>query len=224
MRYALAIILTSYFSVAVQAQAGPAQVTQQVQQVECRDLSVPNNYLAPNETMINGKACRPAGTLDPTTGIPLSAATPVATTPAPTPTPTATATPTRAVPATAPSDGKTRVFVTDSQSWETRGGSSAGGNKNGWGASSWIAGGARPQTVEVIKTLNQKCSEITVTNNLERADFVLTLDHEGGKGLLAHRNKIAVFNKDGDDIYSNSTRELGNSVKDACAAMLSARR
>jgi hypothetical protein len=118
MRYALAIILTSYFSVAVQAQAGPAQVTQQVQQVECRDLSVPNNYLAPNETMINGKACRPAGTLDPTTGIPLSAATPVATTPAPTPTPTATATPTRAVPATAPSDGKTRVFVTDSQSWE----------------------------------------------------------------------------------------------------------
>ncbi len=92
-------------------------------------------------------------------------------------------------PATPPSDGKVRVLVTDSQSWESRG-------------------------------LNQRCPELTVTNNLAKADFVLTLDHEGGKGLLAHRNKIAVFNRDGDDIYSNSTRELGNAVKDACKAML----
>jgi hypothetical protein len=123
-----------------------------------------------------------------------------------------------------PSDGKTRVLVTDSQSWETRGGSSAGGNRNGWGASSWIAGGARPQTAEIIKTLNERCPQITVTNNLQKADFVLTLDHEGGKSLLAHRNKVAVFNRDGDDIFSISTRELGNAVKDACQAMLSAKK
>jgi|SRR5215469_289164 len=123
-------------------------------------------------------------------------------------------------PTSAPSDGKVRVFVTDSQSWETRGGGAAGGNKNGWGGSSWMSGGARPQTAEIIKTLNERCPEFTVTNNLSKADFVITLDHEGGKGLLAHRNKIAVFNRDGDDIFSNSTRELGNAVKDACQAML----
>jgi hypothetical protein len=120
----------------------------------------------------------------------------------------------------APSDGKVRVFVTDSQSWETRGGSSAGGNKNGWGGSSWMAGGARPQTAEIIKTLNERCPQFTVTNNLAKADFVVTLDHEGGKGYLRHRNKVAVFNRDGDDIFSDSTRELGNAVKDACQAML----
>ncbi len=119
-----------------------------------------------------------------------------------------------------PSDGKVRVFVTDSQSWETRGGGAAGGNKNGWGASSSFSGGARPQTAEIIKTLNQRCSELTVTDNLGRADFVIVLDHEGGKGPLAHRNKIAVFARDGDDIFSDSTRELGNAVKDACDAML----
>jgi hypothetical protein len=119
-----------------------------------------------------------------------------------------------------PSDGKTRVFVTDSQSWESRGGGAGGGNKNGWGASSSFSGGARPQTAEIIKTLNQRCSELTVTNNLGKADFVIVLDHEGGKGALAHRNKIAVFNRDGDDIYSDSTRELGNAVKDACNAMM----
>ena len=61
-------------------------------------------------------------------------------------------------------------------------------------------------------------------DNLEKADFVLTLDHEGGKSLLAHRNKVAVFNRDGDDIFSVSTRELGNSVKDACQAMLTSKK
>jgi hypothetical protein len=126
--------------------------------------------------------------------------------------------------ATVASDGKTRVFVTDSQSWKMRGGGAAGGNKRGWGGSSWMAGGARPQTAEIIKTLNERCPEITVTNNLEKADFVLTLDHEGGKSLLAHRNKVAVFNRDGDDIFSISTRELGNSVKDACQAMMTSKK
>lgn len=124
-----------------------------------------------------------------------------------------------AAPPPLPSDGRVRVFVTDSQSWETRGSSSAGGNSNGWGASSSFSGGARPQTAEIVKTLNQRCPELTVTNVLGKADFVIVLDHEGGKGLLRHRNKIAVFNHDGDDIFSDSTRELGNAVKDACAAM-----
>src|ERR1700678_448407 len=51
--------------------------------------------------------------------------------------------------ASEPSDGKVRVFVTDSQSWETRGSGGGGGNKNGWGASSSFSGGARPQTAEI---------------------------------------------------------------------------
>jgi hypothetical protein len=123
-----------------------------------------------------------------------------------------------------PSDGKVRVFVTDSQSWETRGSGGGGGNSNGWGASSSFSGGARPQTAEIIKTLNQRCPEFTVTNILGKANFVIVLDHEGGKGLVAHRNKIAVFNREGDDIFSNSTRELGNAVKDACAAMTGAKK
>jgi hypothetical protein len=129
-----------------------------------------------------------------------------------------------AAPSQEPSDGRVRVFVTDSQSWETRGSSAAGGNSNGWGATSSFSGGARPQTAEIIKTFNQRCPELTVTNILGKADYVVVLDHEGGKGLLRHRNKIAVFNHNGDDIFSDSTRELGNSVKDACAAMTKAKR
>lgn len=114
-----------------------------------------------------------------------------------------------------PSDGKIRIYVADSQSWQMTG---------GWGASNGSgggheSGGARPQTAEIIKTFNQRCQEYTVTNNKDRANYAVILDHEGGKGLLAHRNKIAVFNRDGDVIFSDSTRELGNSVKDACGAI-----
>lgn len=112
-------------------------------------------------------------------------------------------------------DEKTRVFITDSQSWEVSGGWAAS-NGSGGGATK---GGARPQTAEVIKTFNERCPDLTVTSNKDKANFVVLLDHEGGKGLLQHRNKIAVFNRDGDAVFSDSTRELGNSVKDACAAI-----
>jgi len=114
-----------------------------------------------------------------------------------------------------PSDGKTRIYVSDSQSWQMTGGWGAA-NGSGGGRES---GGARPQTAEIIKTFNQRCPEYTITNNKERANYAVILDHEGGKGALARRNKIAVFNREGDAIFSDSTRALGNSVKDACAAV-----
>ena len=190
----------------------------------CRNLADSGGFAYQGETVFGSQACRailqaaPVATQQEPAmaSVTSSVAAPVV----PALPPASAAVPMSAESPTVVSDGKTRVFVTDSQSWETRGGSSAGGNRNAWGGSSWMAGGARPQTAEIIKTLNERCPELTVTNNLQKADFVLTLDHEGGKGLLAHRNKVAVFNRDGDDVFSASTRELGNSVKDACAAML----
>ena len=116
--------------------------------------------------------------------------------------------------------GTIRVYVSDSQSWEIRGGWSAAGNRRSWGGSGYQAGGARPQTAEIIKTFNQRCPEVTVTNNVEKADFAVLLDHEGGKGYALRRNKIAVFNRGGDVVFSDSTRSLGNCVKDACVAIL----
>lgn len=196
----------------------------------CRNLSDSGGFTYQGETIFGTQACRPIPQATPAApaapvakkqdvGIAIVSGSVVApATAAPQPVPAPDASPVSV------NDGKTRVFVTDSQSWETRGGSAAGGNRNGWGGHSWIAGGARPQTAEIIKTINERCPEITVTNNLQKADFVLTLDHEGGKGLLAHRNKVAVFNRDGDDVFSASTRELGNSVKDACAAMLGSKK
>ncbi len=111
---------------------------------------------------------------------------------------------------------KPRIFVTDSNSWEVR--SAAGGSNGSFAASG--AGGARPQTAEVIKTFGQRCQQALVNNRLEVSDYVVELDHEGGKGLLRHKDKIAVFvRSSGDSIFSASTLSVGGSVQDACAAI-----
>src|SRR5262245_55976048 len=111
---------------------------------------------------------------------------------------------------------KPRVFITDSQSWELAGGFTA--TKDA--AAGSIRGGARPQTAEVIKTFGEKCGGVTVTMKADKADYVVLLEHEGGKPGLHKDNKFALFNSDGDAIKSGSTRSLGNAVKDACAALV----
>jgi hypothetical protein len=111
---------------------------------------------------------------------------------------------------------KPRVFVTDSQSWQMSGG--FGGSSSGFGGA--VSGGARPQTAEIIKTFGERCKDSIVTIKKEKADYIVILEHEGGKGFVRKDNKFAIFNGDGDAIKSGSTRSLGNSVKDACEALM----
>ena len=110
---------------------------------------------------------------------------------------------------------KPRVYITDSKSWEMGGG--VGGTADGFGGAA--RGGARPQTAEIIKTFGERCPAVIVNNKQEKADYVILLDHEGGKDPISRDNKVVVFNKDGDSIISRSTRSLGNAVKDACGAI-----
>jgi hypothetical protein len=99
-----------------------------------------------------------------------------------------------------------RIFVTDSNSWSTQG--AAGGSHGSFGASS--SGGARPQTAEIIKTFGQRCPQVTVNNRAEASNYIVELDHEGGKGFLMHKDKIAVFvQTSGDSIFSESTLSVG---------------
>lgn len=128
------------------------------------------------------------------------------------------------LPVVAQAQDKPRVFITESQSWSSSGhgagllvvtgGVIAAGGRRG-------KGGARPQTAEIIKTFNERCGRCVVTMNKEKADYVVILDHEGGKSFVRHDNKFALFNKDGDAIKSGSTRSLGTAVKEACDALTS---
>ena len=108
-----------------------------------------------------------------------------------------------------------RVFVPDSESWSFGGGFAFDG-ETGFGDTK---GGAKPQTAEIVKTVHERCSEAIVTMNEERADYILLLQHEGGKIFVRKDNKYVLFNADGDALASGSTRSLGNAVKDACKVL-----
>ena len=118
---------------------------------------------------------------------------------------------------------KPRVFITDSDSWEASGGFAGASADGSGGITGSSSGGARPQTAEIMKTFGERCPAVTVTINRERADFIVILEHEGGKGFVRKDNKVAVFNKEGDMVHSGSTRSLGNSVKDVCDVVRRAR-
>ena len=96
---------------------------------------------------------------------------------------------------------KPRIFITDSKSWEVSG--AVGGTADGFGGTS--KGGARPQTAEIIKTFGERCPLVIVNNRQEKADYVVLLDHEGGKDLISRDNKVVVFNKGGDSIMGHNT-------------------
>lgn len=111
---------------------------------------------------------------------------------------------------------KARVYVTDSQSWEF--GGVAGGTAGTFGSAN--TGGARPQTAEIIKTFSERCPDVTVNNIRQRADYIVVLEHEGGKSVFLHRNKVAVFARvSGDSVVSKSTYSLGASVQEACSGI-----
>jgi hypothetical protein len=111
--------------------------------------------------------------------------------------------------------GKPRVYVSDSQSWLMAGGFGAS-NGTAVGAT---RGGSSPQTVELIKTFGERCPQAIVTNDREKASYVVLFDRESFKSVLARRDKIAIFRRNGDVLLSNSVRSVGNAVKDACEAI-----
>ena len=114
------------------------------------------------------------------------------------------------------SPDKPRVFITDSQSWEIAGYS--GGTSSGGGSTTH--GGARPQTAEIIKTFGERCPQVVTNNIQQKADYIVLLDHEGGKSFVRHKNKVAVFARvSGDSVVSKSTLSVGGSVQDACEAI-----
>lgn len=117
----------------------------------------------------------------------------------------------------APSDGKIRVFVDANSSTQSVGG--------GWISHGLFVGYGiqyqHSQIPEVVKTIGERCPNVTVTMDKDRAFFVLSIEHEEAamKGLARRRNHITVVNRHGDVVFSKNDRELGNAIKDACASM-----
>jgi hypothetical protein len=112
---------------------------------------------------------------------------------------------------------KPRVFITESASPQLSGDASVADVKG----SLAFTGGTSPQSVEVMKAFVQRCPDVIVTANRDKADYLVRLDHEAisPTTLFVHGNKVAVFDKDDDLIYTNSSRMLSSAVKGACTAI-----
>jgi hypothetical protein len=105
------------------------------------------------------------------------------------------------------------VFVQPSDSWKVD--SSIGGDRNviiGTGH-----GGKEPQTAKIYELLQHRAECVGLAPNMiqQKANYLMLVEHGGGKG-----NRWAVSNKDGDVIGSGETFALGNSVRDACKAVM----
>ena len=113
---------------------------------------------------------------------------------------------------------KPRVFITESQALSVTNDTAAGDSKSALS----LMGGNTPQSLDVIKSFTQRCPEVIVTGDREKADYVVRLDHEAINPTtpFVRGNKVAVFDKSSDLVYSSSTRILGSVVKGACAAIL----
>ncbi len=124
---------------------------------------------------------------------------------------------TTALPGTLAAAEKPRVFITESTALQVSGDASVAEMKG----SLALTGGASPQNVEVMKAFAEHCPAVIVTANREKAEYLVRLDHEAINPTtpFTHGNKVAVFDRNGDLLYSHSSRLLGSAVKGACAAI-----
>jgi hypothetical protein len=107
--------------------------------------------------------------------------------------------------------GAVRVFMTNSGSWKQTG---------GWGlAGQSRTGTAAPADPDGVKSFEKHCSQYPITSNRDAATFVILLDQLNIKTPKKGRDKITVYDRAGVAIYSNSTRLLDDSIRDACKAI-----
>jgi hypothetical protein len=79
----------------------------------------------------------------------------------------------------------------------------------------------RLSSMDMIKAVNENCSNVVITNDRGKADYVL---ETGSAWCCTPRGesrgyKFTLFNKDGDAMYATKTHTLGSAVKDVCNAM-----
>jgi hypothetical protein len=113
-------------------------------------------------------------------------------------------------------DGKPRIYITEGGAQVT-----AGGVIGDETAAVAVNNGTSPENIEVMKAFSRLCPGVIVTSKRERADYIVRFDRESPSPVtpFVKGNKVAVFNRDEDLVYSNSTRLLGNAVKGTCTAL-----
>ncbi len=118
----------------------------------------------------------------------------------------------------AESPDKVRIFITESGAVEASGEAEVGEAK-GFLA---LDGGVSPLNTEVMRTFLEQCPEaVVITNDREKAEYVVRIDSDGVNPTtpFLKNNKVAMFDREGDLVYANAHRLRKNAVKGVCAAL-----
>jgi hypothetical protein len=85
-----------------------------------------------------------------------------------------------------------------------------------------ITGPTTPENIEVMKQFQKLCPDVAITGDRAKADYIVRVDREPPSPVtpFVKGNKVAIFDRDADLVYSNSSRKLAPVVKGACAAVL----
>ena len=110
---------------------------------------------------------------------------------------------------------KPRVFIADRQPFQV-----SGGTEDVKG-SLLVASGATSESVQVMKYFAEFCPDVIVTSSRDKAQYIVMVHaEEVNPGTPFYRgNRLAVFNREDDLIYSSSARLLKNAVRDTCAGL-----
>lgn len=113
----------------------------------------------------------------------------------------------------APAAEKPRVFLTESGVSEVTSDAIS------------VRKGTSAESIEVMKGFMKHCPTVAITANRDKADYVVRFDREGISPVtpFVKGNKVAVFNREEDLVFSTSGRFLPGVVKAACAAVTGTR-
>jgi hypothetical protein len=82
--------------------------------------------------------------------------------------------------------------------------------------------GTSPENIEVMKAFQKECPGVAITGTREKADYIVRFDRESPSPAtpFVKGNKVAVFDRKDDLVYSGSARYLAGAVKGTCSALL----
>lgn len=112
------------------------------------------------------------------------------------------------------SDGRIRVFVADSESWQASSFNVGGAGQKAAGFAGASQAGQSKFTVGVMAQLYKHCPTVTVVDKPDRAEYFVRVDQATSVWMI-HQN-MAVFNRTGDMIFAASSGKISRDVKRFC--------
>lgn len=112
-------------------------------------------------------------------------------------------------------DGRLRIFVGNSETWESTSFGSSAANRTFANSMSGSQSGTVKLTVATMKQIGDHCKDsVVVVNRPDNADLFVRVDHN--RGMWSIHEDMAVFNRAGEMVFAASSGKLSRDVSRFC--------